>query len=100
MAETSPPDPYEVSIETASQAFPEAFVHFDIQCSELVRNQIRFRLYRKAGTYAKGGGQIRRDRLLVVIDGKQLVWHPAANIWVRASFAFSSKPLDRGPPLW
>ena len=92
------PDPYAVTAEAAEAAFPDAFVHFDIQCSDLVRDQIRFRLYRKNGTYAKGGGQIKQDRLLVVIDGKQLVWHPTAAVWVRGTFAFSSKPLG-GPPL-
>lgn len=79
-------DEYAVSYSVAQRAFPEAFVHFDFQCSDLVHERIKFRLYRKSGTYAQGKGGVSRDRLLVVIDAKQFVWHPNACVWVRASF--------------
>lgn len=84
-------DDYSVTSEYAHRMFPEAFVYFDIQCGDLVKDKIRFRLYRKRGTYAKGGGYVSRDRLLVVIEGRQFVWHPRACVWVRFSIGFKSK---------
>lgn len=84
-------DQYAVTASVAEKAFPEAFVHFDIQLGDLVRDRIKFRLYRKRGTYAEGGGHVSRDRLLVVIDSKQFVWHPKANVWVRASFGIKTR---------
>ncbi len=91
-------DPYIVGFPEAHAAFPEAFVSFDLQCSDVHGGpdapKLVFRLYRKVGTYSGGGGAIARDRLTVRIGdgGKQFIWHPAAAVWVRFSIGISAKP--------
>lgn len=87
------PDPYAVKFADAHRRFPEAFVAFDDQCSDVQgAEDLTFRLYRKNGTYVQGGGFISRDRLSVRANGKQFVWHPAAAVWVRFSIGIKSTP--------
>lgn len=101
-------DPFAVPWQLAQHYFPDAFVAFDHQCTDLAERgvtKLTWRLYRR--TNKRHVGTVQRDRLSLVAygftkpDGSvadlKLVWHPDAAVWSRGSTGIATTPRDARP---